>query len=1115
MPKQPPYNRLKTFFSSLTATEPTSHQAADGTPINGWAWECNQDGVYTSCTHSVLDCLGRSADEFIGQSIYDFAIPLDSQRILKTLIENFSTPEEIIISYQSSTGEFLPTRINLIAVRGPDGTSSGFQGLCQLLGSSVSPFKDAISTVHKEKQIELQSSALLPHKLLSHPSGLPLAPVPETHAAALSLKTGQTTHQQADLENPAAIAVPLKLGDLGPGVIEIIKDHSSVPWTRDEIMLVQEVATQLSLALENAQLYSAVQQELTERIRAEQKTQEALSESEKLYSVSAGIARSSTVDDLISLLVETCLPSAADRVSISLIRSDSNGNIIELEVVGIYDLPNDYHQSNVRIPILSIPLINQINNDPIVIPDVPNSGMDPESKLTLTNIAGNSVCIVPLHSAGHLIGTITVSAKRITSFDPDEIRILTVAAGGIAVSLERQRLLGEAQRRALELQTAAEIARDTISTLSLDTLLERIVNLLQTRFSFYHVAIFLIDDDGHNAVIREASGNAGAKMKADSYQFNIGSKTVVGKVCSTGNPVILSDVSNSDIFHPYPLLEDTKSEVGVPLKLSEKTIGVLDIQSITQNAFTSDDILVLQILADQIAIAIDNARSYELSQLAVEEMKEVDRMKSQFLANMSHELRTPLNSIIGFSRVIIKGIDGPINDLQQQDLNAIYNSGQHLLNLINDILDLSRLEAGKMELNFELINMGDLINSVMSTAVGLVKDKPIKLISTIEPDLPVVSADQTRIRQVLLNLISNATKFTEKGSITVEAKSSKSSTGQKEITINVTDTGNGIAVEDRPKLFQPFSQVDDSPTRKTGGSGLGLSICRSLIEMHGGNIGLGWSEIGKGSTFYFTLPLKEENQKENDDIGTGKPIILAIDDDLQVLNLYRRYLGSSGYNVIPLSNPTHAVEQAELIKPFAITLDIMMPEMDGWQVLHALKNNPSTRDIPIIICSILEDDEKGFSLGAADYLVKPFLQDELMNAINRLNSEARIREILVVDDDSDDQRLMKKLLEETGVFHVTQALNGDEAINSIKDIRPDAIILDLFMPGMDGFALLEKLRTDPEFAHLPVLVLTGADLTPEQHQTLTRFGQQLLSKGYVRDTDILNALELNLKSIRS
>jgi signal transduction histidine kinase/DNA-binding response OmpR family regulator len=576
---------------------------------------------------------------------------------------------------------------------------------------------------------------------------------------------------------------------------------------------------------------------------------------------------------------------------------------------------------------------------------------------------------------------------------------------------------------------------------------------------------------------------------------------------------VVNNTSIDPIHRPNPLLPDTRSEAAIPLRIGKRTIGALDLQSTEVDAFTPDDIAVLQTLADQIAIAIDNARSYELAQQAINEMRELDRLKSQFLANMSHELRTPLNSIIGFSRVILKGIDGPITDLQDQDLTAIYNSGQHLLRLINDILDLSKIDAGKMELSFDDVNIAELLQSVIPTASGLIKEKPIKIYTAIEPNLPIVRADAMRLRQVMINLLSNAAKFTEEGSITVAADIETAQTGQLELVVKVIDTGTGIAAEDQYKLFQPFSQVDASPTRKTGGTGLGLSISRRLIELHGGRIDV-HSEVGKGSTFFFTLPLpKIKESKPKIEGHHGEKYILAIDDDSQVISLYERYLQPQGYQVVGLTDPTQAVERARQLKPYAITLDIMMPGRDGWTVLAELKNDLDTRDIPVLICSILEEEEKGFSLGATDYLVKPILEDDLLNSLNRLNGDGNIHNILVIDDDPKDLRLYEKILKQ-GQFNPILAEGGRQGWEFLLKNPPQAVILDLFMPDMNGFAILEKLRTTPELNDIPVIVVSGADLTIDQQKQLNDFGQKLLRKGSLNESELLALLERTLKHIK-
>jgi signal transduction histidine kinase len=314
-----------------------------------------------------------------------------------------------------------------------------------------------------------------------------------------------------------------------------------------------------------------------------------------------------------------------------------------------------------------------------------------------------------------------------------------------------------------------------------------------------------------------------------------------------------------------PILNDGK--MTTPIRTAEGILGSIEFDAEDDAPpWTQEDLSLIEEVSQQLATAIQDARSVQLTEQALEEMREADRLKSQFLANMSHELRTPLNSIIGFSRVILKGIDGPLNETQEKDLTAIHSAGQHLLGLINDMLDLSKIEAGKMELALAEVDLEQIIHSVMSTAIGLVKDKPIELVTDIPDDLPKLQADSIRIRQILLNLLSNAAKFTDEGQIGVSVRRLKDKKPEQ-LIIAVFDSGPGIAAEEQHKLFEPFSQIDASTTRKTGGTGLGLSISAQLVELHGGRI---WVESapGQGSTFAFSLPLKpialEANQREQE-----------------------------------------------------------------------------------------------------------------------------------------------------------------------------------------------------------------------------------------------------------
>ncbi|HLB45798.1 MAG TPA: ATP-binding protein, partial [Anaerolineales bacterium] len=452
-----------------------------------------------------------------------------------------------------------------------------------------------------------------------------------------------------------------------------------------------------------------------------------------------------------------------------------------------------------------------------------------------------------------------------------------------------------------------------------------------------------------------------------------------------------------------------------PFIFNERAEGAVEIvHTGPASGLTQDDMNLLESMLTSAAFALQTVRLYQQVLDTAERLREVDRLKSQFLANMSHELRTPLNSIIGFSRVIMKGIDGAVTDLQLQDLSAIHNSGQHLLGLINDILDLSRIEAGKMEMNLDRVDMTEIIKGVMSTTVGLVKDKAIRLAPDVQPNLPAVYADSIRVRQVLLNLMANAAKFTEEGVISVRARVVEKDGQRPMVEVSVRDTGMGIPERDLPKLFQTFSQVDGSATRKVGGSGLGLSISRNLIELHGGSI---WveSRVGAGSTFTFSVPVYIEKPVTPVELpvqgagvaaagvaaapansGFGSPngnghhlrAILAIDDDARLIDLYRRYLEPKGVTLHGLINPKEAVAAARALRPQLILLDVMMPEHDGWQVLKDLKGHSDTRDIPVIVCSILTEQDKARKLGAVDYLVKPILDVDLIDALNRLEGES-------------------------------------------------------------------------------------------------------------------------------
>lgn len=416
-----------------------------------------------------------------------------------------------------------------------------------------------------------------------------------------------------------------------------------------------------------------------------------------------------------------------------------------------------------------------------------------------------------------------------------------------------QRANYQIQRRAIQMQASLEVSQAVTSILDPDQLLEQLVEVVRNRFVYSYAAVYTADETGQYLVLRASAGEAnpfhGQRVPTDA-------PTTVGRAFQTREAATES-CPIPFAASPDPYASYRRSELVLPLCLGERTLGVLDVQSTDEDGFDQDDISVLKNVASQITIALENARAYAVEREAVKQLRELDRSKRRFLANMSHELRTPLTNIIGFSHLLLKGISGPLSEQQRSDIQLIYQDGQHLLGLINDLLDISQIEAGLMELEFQEVPLADLIHSVMATASALVRDKAIELRQEIAPNLPMVQADVARIRQVLLQLLANAAKFTTQGHITVRAWPEDG-----HVLVSVTDTGMGIPPEDHARIFEQFEQGQTGNGRRNG-AGLGLALSKEFVEMHGGRI---WveSEVGKGSTFTFSLPVRH-NPGESDE----------------------------------------------------------------------------------------------------------------------------------------------------------------------------------------------------------------------------------------------------------
>jgi signal transduction histidine kinase/CheY-like chemotaxis protein len=609
----------------------------------------------------------------------------------------------------------------------------------------------------------------------------------------------------------------------------------------------------------------------------------------------------------------------------------------------------------------------------------------------------------------------------------------------------------------------------------------------------------------------------------------------------------------------------------------------------------------------------ERTRLLTLLERANRELRELDKLKSTFLANMSHELRTPMNAIIGYTDLLLDRIDGAVNEEQEKSLKKVAANARHLLQLINDVLDIAKIESGRIEIEPKEIDLKSLTESIIPTFESLIKQKGLTITVSLDKTLPTVYGDEDKVKQIFINLLSNAIKFTHRGGITISAKPSERGIKPGEsplfADVCVEDTGIGIKEEDITRIFDKFVQVDLTTVRQYEGTGLGLSIARGLVALHKGMI---WvtSKYGEGSKFYFTLPVKKEvlerpaepvvEQRMAEALAeyfgkpvetflkepqyAGKPIrcweyvhcgqtscpaymskeprcwlvlgthcegmkiaaypekvdfcrgcelienlllkpedeykflegelhkgeevakktILAIDDNPEAIDIIRKYLGEE-YRVIGFLSGEGAIEKAKEIKPIAITLDIMMPQKDGWQVLRELKQTPETQDIPVVILSIIDNKRLGFSLGAAEYIVKPVERQVLLRKLRNLEKTILIKKVLIVDNEPDTIEL-GNVLKEAG-YQITIANNSKDAIKAVNDFVPDLIVLNLMMPEVSGFDVIEYLKTEEGIKDIPLVVITHKDLTKKEIEEMNGRIQGILNKGVLDREDLLKELK--------
>ena len=500
---------------------------------------------------------------------------------------------------------------------------------------------------------------------------------------------------------------------------------------------------------------------------------------------------------------------------------------------------------------------------------------------------------------------------------------------------------------------------------------------------------------------------------------------------------------------------------------------------------------------------ITERRKYEEALTAARDQAEaMSRTKSSFLANMSHELRTPLNAIIGLTEMLVSNAARFGTDKAIEPLRRVHRAGTHLLGLINQVLDLSKIEAGKLDLNIESISISPVIEEVIGTTRPLAEQNKNVLTVDCPRDLPAIEADAMRLRQILLNLLSNACKFTKKGNIALRVSTTRHD-GRQFLQFAVADTGIGMTSTQMSRLFEEFSQADASTARQFGGTGLGLAITRRLCQMMGGDVTV-TSEVGKGSTFSVLLPC-EVNMAVDDappaisaDAGSSRhdsqnKSVLVIDDDQTARDLISDHLRQAGFSVITASGGHDGLKKAKEYRPIAITLDVMMPDLDGWNVMAALRSDVELADIPVVMATIVDEQRHGMALGAVAYLTKPIDRDELIQIIRRFKAPAAPGRVFVVDDDPAQRERIRSWLEQQQ-WVLVEAENGQVALERLNDGLPDVMLLDLMMPKMDGFQVIAALQKHPVWRRIPVIVVTARDLTADERARLTNGIEAILLK---------------------
>jgi signal transduction histidine kinase/CheY-like chemotaxis protein len=707
---------------------------------------------------------------------------------------------------------------------------------------------------------------------------------------------------------------------------------------------------------------------------------------------------------------------------------------------------------------------------------------------------------VPMLAEGRVVGVIALWRSRVEPFDDREIRLVTTFAAQGLIAIQNVRLFREHEQRSRELARSVDELRalgEVSQAVSLSLDLDEVLNTIVTRAVELSGAdggsIFEYEPSTAEFVLRTCFGTSAELAEAlASIRIRVG-ETFIGRAAIAGEAAQAEDLDREppDLHIEELRRHGWRSLVTVPLRREQEIIGALTVRSKVPGALPKPTVALLETLASQSTVAINNARVFRELEDKTSQLEVASRHKSEFLASMSHELRIPLN------------------ERQEEYVGDIRDSGRHLLELINEILDLSKVEAGRMELELAAVSLPDLL----AQGVAMVRERAdrhgISVSLEVAADLGSILGDELKLRQVVLNLLSNAVKFTpDRGSVVVTAELVDGNA-----KVSVRDTGIGIAESERERIFEAFQRGGREARSNTEGTGLGLTLSRQIIELHGGRLWME-SELGVGSTFTFAIPVGIPSPlgadlplKATTPVPDGRSSaggVLVVEDDRRSADLMRVYLDGAGYTVSITGDGLEALELVRRLRPRAVILDILLPGLSGWDLLTRLKADPATAAIPVVIASMLDERGAGFALGASEYLVKPIDREALLEALGRCVAPPKsMRTVVVIDDDPLDLELVEAVLAPVG-WSVLRASGGEEGVELVRCERPSVVLLDLLMPDVNGFEVIERLRADPSVADVPIVVLTSKEITPADHERLAGRISFLAQKGTFKPAELVD-----------